>query len=128
VSGQSGDAGTLARHNRELYIVQVVAGVLHVDEGGIEASQPDDLDDLRVGDPANMRAKRQPAFAQYPFYPILLHASLPRDVAQARSGIVILEPGAGSQYMSMVDPPASIQFLWSDRAYRKARRAFGGRP
>jgi hypothetical protein len=123
-----GDAGTLGRHNRELYIVQVVAGVLHVDEGGIEASQPDDLDDLRVGDPAIMRAKRQPAFAQYPFYPILLHASLPRDVAQARSGIVILEPGAGSQYMSMVDPPASIRFLWSDRAYRKARRAFGGRP
>ena len=72
-----GDAGTLGRHNRELYIVQVVAGVLHVDEGGIEARQPDDLDDLRIGDPANMRAKREPAFAQYPFYPILLHASLP---------------------------------------------------
>src|SRR5580704_10205795 len=122
------DAEALGGHHRELHVMQVVAGVLHVDECGIEASQPDDLDDLRVGDPANMRAKRQPTFAQYPFYPILLHASLPRDVAQARSGIVILEPGAGSQYMSIVDPPASIRFLWSDRAYRKARRAFGGRP
>jgi hypothetical protein len=36
--------------------------VLHVDKGGIEAGQPDDLDDLRVGDPADMCAQRQAAF------------------------------------------------------------------
>jgi len=51
--------------------------VLHVDKGGVEARQPDDFDDLRVGDPADMGAQREPAFAQYPFYSILLHASLP---------------------------------------------------
>jgi hypothetical protein len=102
--------------------------VLHVDEGGIEASQPDDLDDLRVGDPANMRAKRSPPSLNIRFTRFSFMPPSPRDVAQARSGIVILEPGTGSQYMSMVDPPASIRFLWSDRAYRKARRAFGGRP
>jgi hypothetical protein len=28
-----------------------------VDKGGIEARQPNDLDDLRVGDPADMRAE-----------------------------------------------------------------------
>jgi hypothetical protein len=72
-----GDADALSRHNRELYIVQIVGGVLHVDKGGIEAGQPDDLDDLRIGDPADMCAQREPAFAQYPFYPILSHASLP---------------------------------------------------
>ncbi len=72
-----GDRNTLGRDDRELYIVQIVGGVLHVDEGGIEARQPDDLDDLRVGDPADMGAQREPAIAQYPFYPILFHASPP---------------------------------------------------
>jgi hypothetical protein len=57
--------------------VQIVGGVLHVDEGGIEARQPDDLDNLRIGDPADMGAQREPAFAQYPFYPVLFHASPP---------------------------------------------------
>jgi hypothetical protein len=72
-----GDGDTLGRHDRELYIVQVVAGVLHVDEGGIEARQPNDLDDLRIGDPADMCAQREPAFVQYPLYPILSHLPLP---------------------------------------------------
>ena len=72
-----GDADTLGRHNRELYIVQIVGGVLHVDESGIEAREPDDLDDLRVGDPADMGAQREAAFAQYPFYPILFHDVAP---------------------------------------------------
>src|SRR5438477_288426 len=71
------DADTLGRHNCELHIVQIVGGVLHVDEGGVETREPDDLDDLRIGDPADMGAEREPAFTQYPLYPILLHSSLP---------------------------------------------------
>jgi hypothetical protein len=58
--------------------VQIVAGVLHVDKSGVEARQPDDLDDLRVGDPANMSTQSEPALAQYPLDAILFHASLPR--------------------------------------------------
>ena len=56
-----GDPDALGRHNRELYIVQIVGGVLHVDKGGVEARQPDDLDDLRVGDAADMGAQCEPA-------------------------------------------------------------------
>src|SRR5271168_423582 len=41
-------------HHRKLHIVQVEACVLHVDEGRIKAGKPDQLDDLRVSDPAHM--------------------------------------------------------------------------
>jgi hypothetical protein len=47
--------------------------VLHVDKGGIEPGKTDDLDDLRVGDAAGMRAEREPACIHDPFDPVLLH-------------------------------------------------------
>ena len=44
--------------------MQVEAGVLHVDEGRIETGEPDQFDDLRVGDPADMGPQSEAAFAQ----------------------------------------------------------------
>ena len=38
--------------------------MLHVDKGGVEPGQPDDLDDLRIGDAAGMSAEGQPAPAR----------------------------------------------------------------
>jgi hypothetical protein len=35
--------------------------VLHIDERGVEAGEPDQLDDLRVGDTADMGAERETA-------------------------------------------------------------------
>ena len=49
-----GDPDPLGGHHRGLHIVQTVAGVLHVDKGGVEPRKPDDLDYLRVGDAADM--------------------------------------------------------------------------
>ena len=57
--------------------MEIVTGVLHVDKGRVEPRQPDDLDDLRVGNAADMGTQCETAFAQYPFYPILFHASPP---------------------------------------------------
>lgn len=62
--------------------MQVESGVLHVDKGGIEPGKADDLDDLRVGDAAGMRAEREPACIHDPFDPVLLHRFLLSSVAQ----------------------------------------------
>ena len=56
--------------------MQVEGGVLHINKGSVEPSQPDDLDDLRVGDAADMRAEREAAFVQDALHPILLHSLL----------------------------------------------------
>ena len=84
-----GDADMLGRHHHRLHIVQVEAGVLHIDKGGVKAGEPDDLDNLRIGDAADMRAERQAALAQDAFYAIFSHDLLPcpqailkRDVAK----------------------------------------------
>ena len=53
--------------------MQIEAGVLHVDEGRIETGEPDQLDDLRVGDAADMGAQSEAAFAQNALDPILFH-------------------------------------------------------
>jgi hypothetical protein len=58
--------------------VQVVSGVLHIDERGVEAGEPDQLDDLRVGDAADMSTEREAALAQNVLDPVLSHRSLPR--------------------------------------------------
>ena len=60
-------------HHRELHIVKVEAGVLHVYEGRIETGEPDQLDDLRVGDAADMGPQSEAAFAQNALDPILFH-------------------------------------------------------
>ena len=57
------DADPLGRHHAELHVVQVEARVLHVDKSGVKPREPDDLDDLRVGDAADMRPQSQPALA-----------------------------------------------------------------
>ena len=44
--------------------MQVEAGVLHVDEGRIENGEPDQFDDLRIGDAADMGPRSEAAFAQ----------------------------------------------------------------
>jgi hypothetical protein len=72
------DPDALGRHHRKLHIVQVVGGVLHVDEGGVEAGEPNDLDDLRVGDAADMGAEGEAALAQDALDPVLSQHSLPR--------------------------------------------------
>jgi hypothetical protein len=104
--------------------VQIVAGVLHVDKGGIEARQPDDLDDLRVGDPADMGAEREPAFAQYPFYPILFHAPPPvgrnhlgigrrafaRTIARSYSRDTA-EPRLKSTRLTFIDEPLCVLLI-----------------
>jgi len=41
--------------------MQVEGRVLHVDKGGVEPGEANDLDDLRIGDPADMGAEREPA-------------------------------------------------------------------
>jgi hypothetical protein len=50
-----GDADMLGRHHHRLHIVQVKTRMLHVDKGSVKAGKPDDLDDLRIGDAADMR-------------------------------------------------------------------------
>jgi hypothetical protein len=71
-----GDADPLRRHDHQLDVAQIEAGVLHVDEGGVEAGEADDLDDLRVGDAAGVGAEGKPAFGQNALYPVLLHRFL----------------------------------------------------
>src|SRR5262249_26015136 len=75
------DPGALSGHHRELHIAQVVGGVLHIDERGVEAGEPDELDDLWVGDTADMGAERETALAQDALDPVLLHLPLPRQPA-----------------------------------------------
>jgi len=58
-----GDPDSLGSHYHQLHITQIEAGVLHVDEGGVKAGEPDQLDDLRVWDTAHMGAEREPALA-----------------------------------------------------------------
>jgi len=70
------DADALGRHHRELHIVQIEAGVLHVDESGVKPREPNDLDDLRVGDAADMGSQREAALLQDPPNPIFLHGFL----------------------------------------------------
>src|SRR5205085_7466935 len=53
--------------------MQVEGGVLHVDKGGVEPREADDLDDLRIGDAAGMGPKRQPARVHDPLDPVFLH-------------------------------------------------------
>ena len=50
--------------------------VLHVDEGGVEAGVADDLDDLRIGDPADIGPDRESALAHDSLDSVLLHRSL----------------------------------------------------
>jgi len=54
------------RHHHQLHVAQVEAGVLHVDERGVEAGMADDLDDLRIGDAADISAERDAAIAHDP--------------------------------------------------------------
>ncbi len=67
------DAGALGGQHHELDVAQVEAGVLHVDEHGIEAGEPDDLDDLRIGDATRIGAERDAAVAHDAFDAVLLH-------------------------------------------------------
>ena len=80
-----GDPDTLGRHHHRLHIVQVEAGVLHVDKGGVKPGEPDDLDDLRIGDAADMGSERQAALAQDALYPIFrfMIPSLARSADEA---------------------------------------------
>jgi hypothetical protein len=67
------DPDTLGRHYCELHVVQVEGGVLHVDKSCVETSEPDQFDNLRVGDAADMGSQGEAAFAQDPLDPVLLH-------------------------------------------------------
>jgi len=40
--------------------MQVEGGVLHVDKGGVKPGKADDLDDLRIGDAADMGPEGEP--------------------------------------------------------------------
>ena len=78
-------ADTLGRHHHRLHVVQVEAGVLHVDKGGVEAGEPDDLDDLRVGDAADMGPEARPPSRRMRFTRFsLMMPSSPRSMTQAR--------------------------------------------
>ncbi len=50
--------------------------MLHVDKGGVEPGEADDLDDLRIGDAARMRAEGKPALVHDALDPVFLHRSL----------------------------------------------------
>jgi len=41
---------TVGRHHAGLHVVQIEAGGLHIDKGGVEPGPADDLTNLRVGD------------------------------------------------------------------------------
>ena len=64
----------VGRHYCELHIVQIEGGVLHVDECRIETGEPDQLDNLRVGNPADMGSEGETALAQNALDPVLFHA------------------------------------------------------
>ena len=51
--------------------------MLHVDKRRVEPGEADQLDDLRVGDTADMRAERQPALAEDLLDAVLLHGAQP---------------------------------------------------
>ncbi len=70
------DADALGRHHHQLHVAQVEAGVLHVDERGVEAGMADDLDDLRIGDAADISAERDAAIAHDPLDAIFSHGPL----------------------------------------------------
>ena len=57
--------------------MQVEARVLQIDKGGVEAGEPNDLDDLRIGDTADMGAERETALAQDALDPVLSHVLSP---------------------------------------------------
>ena len=57
--------------------MQIEGGVLHVDECRIETGEPDQLDNLRVGDAANMGAQGEAALAQDALDPVLSHVLSP---------------------------------------------------
>ena len=61
--------------------MQVEAGVLHVDEGRIETGEHDQLDDLRVGDAADMGPQSEAAFAQDALRAILFQVVPPASFA-----------------------------------------------
>ena len=67
------DAHALGGHDHQLHVAQVEAGVLQVDESGVEPGVPYDLHDLRIGDAADVGSQRHPAFAQDAFYTVLNH-------------------------------------------------------
>jgi len=67
------DPDALRGHHRQLHVVQIKSSVLHVDESGIEAGEPDQLDDLRIGDAADMRSQGEAALTQDPLDPVLFH-------------------------------------------------------
>ena len=67
----------VGRHYCELHIVQVEAGMLHVDKGRVETGETDQLDDLRVGNAADMGAQGEAAFAQDALDPVLSHVPSP---------------------------------------------------
>src|SRR5206468_12824685 len=69
------DAHALGRHDHELDVAQVEAGVLHVDEGRVVAGVPDDLDDLGIGDAARVGAERETARTQDLLHSIGLHGA-----------------------------------------------------
>ena len=62
-------------------VAQIEAGVLHVDKRRVEPGETDDLDDLRVGNAADMGAQGEAAFAQDALDPVLFHNSLPKLLA-----------------------------------------------
>ena len=67
------DPDALGRHYCELHIVQVEAGMLHVDKGRVETGETDQLDDLRVGDTTDMGSEGETALAQNALDAVLSH-------------------------------------------------------
>jgi hypothetical protein len=67
----------LGRHHHRLHVMQVEGRVLHVYKSRVEAREADQLDDLRVGDAADMRAERKPALAEDFLDAVLLHGAQP---------------------------------------------------
>ena len=87
------DPDALGRHHCELHVVQIVGCVLHVDKRGVKAGEPDQLDNLRVGNAAGMCPQSEPALAQDPFHPVFSHDFLPQAaraaVARRRLAMII---------------------------------------
>ena len=77
--------------------MQVEGGVLHVDKSRIETGEPDQLDDLRVGDAADMGSQGEAAFAQDPLDPVLFHV---RSLGCSRGSHT---PQAGDDHVGIHD-------------------------
>jgi hypothetical protein len=90
-----GDPNALGCHHRKLHVVQVEAGVLHVDESRVETGKPDQLDDLRVSDPADMGPQSEAAFAQDALHAILFHVVLPASFAAGARPLARTADAAG---------------------------------